>query len=84
MRECVLFPAITSLSLPPAVRANSLTALDRDLRVQDAESEELLGDGVAETRLESVVAAAAGLDGCRGTASTRRSGPSWMTWNSPT
>jgi hypothetical protein len=44
-----------------ASRADQLAAaLDRDLRVQDAEFAELLNDGVAETRLEPVVAACHG------------------------
>jgi hypothetical protein len=77
--------AITSLSFPPDVRASSLrrstvtcgswTPRSRSCWAM-ARSRPVSSPSSLPTR--------DGVDGWRGTMSTRNSGPSWMTWNSPT
>ena len=67
--------AITSLKIPASRADQLVTALDRDLRVQDTEFEECW-TMVWLRRVSSLSSplATSGLDGCRGTTSTRRSG----------
>ena len=77
--------AITSLSLPPAVRANSRRRSTVTCGSCTPSPRSCLAMAwLRRVSSPSSAPAAAGLDGCRGMTSTRSSPPSWMTWNSPT